>query len=512
MSEPTEDRVLADAGTPDPKRWLALVVVLFAAFMDLLDSTIVNVALPSIQRELGASYSQVQWVVAAYLLAFAVVLITGGRLGDIVGRRRMFLIGVTGFTVASIFCGFAATPEILIGARVLQGIMAACMVPQVLSIITATFPPAERGGALGAFGGIAGLATVGGPIVGAALTNADLFGLGWRAVFLINVPVGVILVVAALLVVRESRATDRPRLDIGGAALVSAGLLLLLFPLVEGRDLGWPAWLIVLAVCSVPVLALFVMQQKRRSAAGRDPLLPLQLFASRSFSAGLIANFIFFAVVTGHFLIYTIFLQEGLGYSVLAAGLTGLPWSFGTSFGAAFSATVLTAKLGRKVLVIGSVLLGLGLGGLALTVAVQGADVQPWPMLPALLVGGLGMGMIVAPILDFILSDVDSEQAGAGSGVVNTVQQIGGVVGIAVISTIFFGLLGPATTTATGDARVLAAASALERTIAVQIGLVVVVLLLVFLLPRRTSHSEDSWASGPAPVAGQGSVAGQVAR
>lgn len=449
MSKPSA--VTAPVAGADPKRKAALIVVLFAAFMDLLDSTIVNIAVPSIQQDLDTGYATVQWVVAAYLLSFAVLLILGGRLGDMYGRKRLFLVGVASFTLASALCGLVQDPQALILSRALQGASAALMVPQVLSIITAAFPPKERGAALGAFGGVAGLATVGGPIIGALLIDADVFGLGWRVIFLINIPVGIALFAAASAVIRESRSEHPIKLDLVGTVLVTTGLLLLLFPLVQGRELGWPTWAFVTMAASLPVLALFIAHQRRRGAKGRSSLVVPGLFRSRSFSAGLVANVVFFAVVIGHFLIFIIFLQTGLGFSVLRAGLTGLPWSFGVSFGAAFSATVLTAKLGRKVMVIGAVLLAVGMAGISLTIELRGDQIGSWSLLPALLVGGLGMGMIIAPILDFILADVPAEHAGSGSGVVNALQQVGGAVGIAVIGALFLGFLGGTADSAAKD-------------------------------------------------------------
>lgn len=448
MSKPSTPPAPAGA---DPKRKAALIVVLFAAFMDLLDSTIVNIAVPAIQADLETGYSTVQWVVAAYLLSFAVLLILGGRLGDMYGRKKIFLVGVAAFTASSALCGLVPDPNLLVFARALQGASAAMMVPQVLSIITAAFPPKERGAALGAFGGVAGLATVGGPIIGALLIDADLFGLGWRVIFLINIPVGIALFAAASAVVRESRSDKPIRLDVVGTVLVTAGLLMLLFPLVQGRELDWPAWTFLLMAASLPVLGLFLAHQRRRHARHGSALIVPGLFRSRSFSAGLVANVVFFAVVIGHFLIFIIFLQTGLGFSVLRAGLTGLPWSFGVSFGAAFSATVLTAKLGRKVMTIGAVLLAVGMAGISLTIELRGDEIGSWSLLPALLVGGLGMGMIIAPILDFILADVPAEHAGAGSGLVNALQQVGGAVGIAVVGAMFLAFLGGTAQSAAQD-------------------------------------------------------------
>ena len=243
----------ATASQADPRRWLTLVILLLAGFMNLLDVSIVNIAIPSIQRDLHASYADVQWALAGYTLAYALVLITGGRLGDTFGRKRLFLIGVASFTIMSALCGAATSPGMLIGCRVAQGAMGAIMVPQVLAVIQVIFPPRERIKALAGFGVTAGLGTVSGPLLGGLLIQHNLFGLGWRPIFLINVPVGVIAFAASAVLVRESKAANPPRLDPVGVGLISAALLLLLYPLVEGRQLGWPLWTYVSMALCVPV-------------------------------------------------------------------------------------------------------------------------------------------------------------------------------------------------------------------------------------------------------------------
>src|SRR6266568_3105735 len=285
---PTGTAAEATAAQLDPRRWLALGVVLIAVFMQLMDISIVNVAIPSIQRDLDASYSQVQWVLAGYQLAFAVVLITGGRLGDIYGRKRLFLIGVSGFTVASALCGFAQSPVMLVGSRFLQGAMGALMFPQALSVTQVEFPQRERGAAFGITGAVIGLATISGPLLGGLLISGNLFGLDWRPIFLVNLPLGVLAVVAAVVLLRESRAEGALRLDPGGVAIVSAALLLLIYPLVEGRDLGWPVWTFLLMAASVPLFALFVLYERRKTRKDNSPLVVLGLFGERAFVSGLL--------------------------------------------------------------------------------------------------------------------------------------------------------------------------------------------------------------------------------
>ncbi len=239
---PATPAELTSAPPLDTRRWLALAVVVSASFMAIFDQFVVNVAIPTMQRDLHASFAQIQFVIAGYALAYAVTLITGGRLGDIYGRKRLFMLGMAGFTLASALCGLAPGPELLVGARLVQGFGAALMSPQVLSIIQVTFPPEERSKALGVYGAVIGIASLAGQALGGFLIRADLFGLGWRIVFLINLPIGGAALIAARALVPETRSAAATRLDLGGVAIVTAGLFLLTFPLVEGRDAGWPVW------------------------------------------------------------------------------------------------------------------------------------------------------------------------------------------------------------------------------------------------------------------------------
>src|SRR6266571_3076278 len=398
---PTGTAAEATAAQLDPRRWLALGVVLIAVFMQLMDISIVNVAIQSIQRDLDASYSQVQWVLAGYQLAFAVVLITGGRLGDIYGRKRLFLIGVSGFTIASALCGFAQSPVMLVSSRFLQGAMGALMFPQALSVTQVEFPQRERGVAFGITGAVIGLATISGPLLGGLLIAGNLFGLDWRPIFLVNLPLGVLAVVAAVVLLRESRAEGALRLDPGGVAIVSVALLMLIYPLVEGRDLGWPAWTFLLMAASVPVFWMFALYERRKTRRDNSPLVVLSLFGERALVSGLLLNLVFFSGVAAFFLTFSLFLQIGLGFTALHSGLTTIPFSFGTAIGSAVSVR-LAPRLGRAI---------------------------------------LSLGCTIPPLLNVILAGISGRNAGSASGVLSTTQQVGGALGVAIIGVIFFGLL-----------------------------------------------------------------------
>ncbi|HEY2304997.1 MAG TPA: MFS transporter [Streptosporangiaceae bacterium] len=425
----------------DPRRWLTLTILLLAAFMNLLDVSIVNIAIPSIQRDLHASYADVQWALAGYTLAYALVLITGGRLGDIFGRKRMFLIGVSGFTIMSALCGAAQSPGQLIAFRVVQGAMGAIMVPQVLAVIQIIFPPRERIKALAGFGITAGLGTVSGPLLGGLLIQHNLFGLGWRPIFLINVPVGILAVIASAVLVRESRSPRPPRLDPIGVVLVSAALLLLLYPLVEGRELGWPGWTFVSMAASVPVFALFIWWEQVKTRRDGSPLVPLRLFSHREFSAGMAIAMTFFLGIASFALVLTLFLQTGLGFTPLHAGLSFLPFSLGVLVSSGAAAR-LAPRFGRGVTMAGALIIAAGMIGLIVAVHHYGAAVTTWELVPGLVGAGLGLGAVIAPLADIVLDRVPHQDAGSASGVFNTGLQVGNSIGIAVIGVIFFALIG----------------------------------------------------------------------
>lgn len=421
--------------------FVALGIVLIASFMVLLDISIVNVAIPSIQRDLHASYAQIQFVIAGYQLSYAVILITGGRLGDIVGRKLMFVTGVTGFTLASLLCGLAQSGEQIVGFRVLQGLMAALMYPQIFSIIQVAIPPQRRATAFGLFGATIGLATITGPLVGGLLIKANLGGTDWRPIFLINLPIGIGAVIAALIYLPESKAPNAPKLDLVGVAIVSLGLFLVTFPLVEGRDAGWPWWSYGMLLASLVVFAVFAVFERRRERDGKDPLVALSLFKNRSFMAGVVLYFVFFSALPALFLSLTLWLQIGLGFEPLKAGLTTIPFAVGSGIFSGVSARLIT-RAGRNLLSIGGVVLVVGVLAIMFTAHQVGPGLNGPELIPALFISGVGLGLVISPSVNFILAAVDTKDAGSASGLITTVQQMGGAMGIAIIGVIFFGLIG----------------------------------------------------------------------
>jgi EmrB/QacA subfamily drug resistance transporter len=424
-------------GADDPRRWIALGVLLLAAAMDLIDTTVAVLALPVIGDDLRAAEAALEWIIAAYALAFALGLITGGRLGDVVGRRRVFLIGLTGFTAASALCGLAPTASVLVAARAIQGAFAALIIPQVASIIAASFPPEDRAKAYGMMGAVAGLATVAGPLLSGALLELDLFS--WRPIFLINVPVGLGTIAAARAFVRESRSETPPRLDLAGAGLLTGALVLLLLPLVEGHQLGWPAWTFAALAASIPALGLFTVHQHRRERRGASPLVPPSLFRQRAFAGGTVATLAFFSGPPALLFVITITLQA-LGFSPLHAALTFVPLSL-ASVPAAGASVALAPRLGRRLTVGGALVVALGIAGLVLAVELAGTALTTWTLLPGMVITGLGLGLVAPTLLDVVLAGVDPRDAGAASGVRSTASQLGGAIGVALIGLIFYGSL-----------------------------------------------------------------------
>lgn len=491
----TETPLNSPAATADRRRWIALAIVMTATFMDLVDVTIVNIAIPSIQRDAGASVSHIQWITAGYALAFAAGLITGGRLGDIHGRKRLFLIGIGGFTLASALCGFAVNPEMLVASRILQGGMAALMVPQVLSIVHATFPAHERGKVFGLFGAVVGLGAVSGPLLGALLTEWNLFGLEWRPIFLINLPVGIAGLILGRRYIMESKAPQALKLDLVGVALVTLGLLMLLYPLTRGRELGWPMWGYVSMAGALAVFAALVAYEKRKTVRDGSPLVELSLFKVKSFAAGIAVQTVFGIVLGIFFLVWTFYMQTGLGWGELRAGLTGVPFSIAVSMAAGLSVQKLTPRFGRKVLQAGALLMAIGVLIYIWESERYGLSIAPWQMALPLVVMGVGMGLIVAPLTDAILSEVPREHAGSASGLISTVQQMGNALGLGLVSVVFFGTMSDHLPRAeVGAAFVDAFQNALIWVAAVMTA----IFLLMFALPKRPAQHVEGDETTPA--------------
>lgn len=415
-------------------RTLALVSLLLASTMELIDVTIVNVALPTIEGALGATGGLLQWVVAAYPLAFGISLITGARLGDRFGRRRLFVLGLIGFTIASAACGLAPSVEALVAFRAIQGIAAAAMVPQVLTSIQVMYAPHERGTAMGIFSALAGVAAVIGPILGAVLTETA----GWRWVFLVNVPVGVLALLAALRFVPESRAERASRIDLRGVAVLSAALLAVLYPLTMGHELGWPTWTYAVMLAGLVGLTLFVRAEHRHEQLGHDPLLATSLYRGRAFSGGTLTGALLFIAGTGYFLGGTLYFQLGLGWSVLKAGLVNIPFALICTVTAGAGAAVLLPRIGRKVLTMGALIMAAGAIVMALTVRGADATTSFWVFVPAIVLVGAGFGFVVSSTAPLALVAVDGRHAGAASGQFNTTGQLANALGAAAMGTIFF--------------------------------------------------------------------------
>jgi EmrB/QacA subfamily drug resistance transporter len=456
MTETTEAVSPTGSGTPsaptpapselDPRRWLALGSVMTALFMVLLDVSIVNVAVPAIRSNLSANNADIQFVVAGYGLAYAVMLITGGRLGDIFGRKKLFLIGMSGFVVASALCGLAQSALMLDISRVVQGVMAALMYPQVLSVIQVSFPPQERARVFGFVGAVIGIATITGPLVGGLIIRNDITGGSWRWIFLVNLPIGIASLIAATRLVTESKAPNAKRLDLVGVILSSAGILLLVYPLVEGQVAGWPAWTFICMGLSPFVLIAFILYE-RALPESRFPLVQLSLFRIRSFSVGVAISAVFIAGIPAFFFTFSLMLQVGLGYSALHAGLTTIPWSLASAVASAMSTRV-APRLGKWTIAIGSVFLVAGILGIMLTLHLRGTQVSSWDLIPSFLISGIGLGTVIAPLLNIILAGVPGRDAGSASGVLTTFQQLGGAIGVAVVGVVFFGLLSSRATAA----------------------------------------------------------------
>ena len=422
------------------KRTLALIIVSIGFIMDLLDSTIVNIAIPSIRVNLHATYSDIQWIIAGYTLSFAVLLVTGGRMGDVFGYKKLFMIGVGGFTLASLLSGVSQDPQMLIAARILQGSMAALMVPQVMSLMQVMYKPEERGPINGLFGGMAGVAATLGPIVGGLLIQANIANLDWRPIFLINVPIGLFGLFAAAKYLPNGKSPHPLKLDITGTLILVVALLLLIFPLIEGRELNWPIWTFIMMIASIPIFFVFNWWQKKKMEIDGSPLVLPSLMKKLAFKLGLGINTVFEMAMIGFFLTFGLFLQIGVLYSPLHAALTGIPLAIGISLTMGILGNKIS-KIGKNAVVFGTIIMATGLAITTYTFYHYTLHVHSWQLAPGLIVMGIGMGFVFGSLFGMVLNGVDSSHAGSASGTLNAVQQLGGAIGVAVIGVIFFGQL-----------------------------------------------------------------------
>lgn len=451
---------------PTVPGWAPLVVVLTGTFVTYLDFFIVNVALPSIHSELHAGPAALQSVVAGFALTFAAGLISGGRLGDMYGRRRIFGVGMALFTVTSAACGLAPNAEVLVVSRLLQGLSAALMTPQVLAILGTVYEGARRAKAFAKYGLTMGAAAVLGQVIGGSLIALDLAGSGWRSIFLINVPVGIAALAALRRTVPESHG-ERTSLDLVGTVLVTGAIAAVVLPLVEGREAGWPAWTWACFAAAPVLFASFVVHQWRRDGRGRAPLVRPAMFRGRRFTVGTLTGIAFGGVPASLFFVLALYLQEGRRLSALESGLVF------TAIGAGYFAAMLTAermatRLGRQLLAIGAVMVG---AGSLLLATVASAPIPA--LLPGLAVVGFGIGMVLVPLTATALADVAHTEAGAASGVLATSLQLGGALSVAAVGAVYYAALGHGVAGAYAESLVvLAVVTALTAG-------------LVQLLPRR---------------------------
>jgi MFS family permease len=427
--------------SPAHPSWAPLAVLMTGTFMFVLDFFILNVALPSIQHGLRAGESAIEWIVAGYALSTAVLLVTGGRLGDRFGRRRVFTLGMAIFTAASVGCALAPDPGLLVAARIVQGGGAALMAPNILSILGVVYTGPARVRAISVYGMVMGLAATAGQLIGGILIRADVAGLGWRAIFWINVPFGVAALIAAARLVPESRDGQGGRLDLTGVALITACLTAVVLPLVEGRQAGWPSWSWAALGAAVPLAAVFAVHQQRKAARGGAPLLSPRIFAAWPLRAGLLTQTVFWCQQAAGYLVLGLYLQQGRGLSALSAGAVFTVLAAGY-LATSFRAPALTMRFGRSVIAAGALIAAAGDAALWLATAHAGTSGPVTWLFPGLLLLGAGQGLCITPLTTTVLSHADPVTAGSVAGALSTAQQVGNSVGVAVTGVLFFGALG----------------------------------------------------------------------
>src|ERR1700749_2687086 len=477
---PTTSPSLAGARGPGPQpyrlRWVVASVVLAANVMDLLDATIVNVAAPSIHRDLGGGASTIQWLSAGYTLAFAVLLIAGARLGDILGRRRLFLVGSAGFPLFSAACAAAPAIGVLIACRALQGAFGVLMIPQGFGLMKEVFgDEAELNKALGLFGPATGGPMLAAPIIAGAVIDATFWGMGWRLVSLINVPIGVLVLPLAVRSLPRGGAS-RPgmKLDLGGVLLVGLALVAIIYPLIQGRADGWPAWSFAVLAAGAILLLVFVRYERHGQS---NPLIEPKLLANRTYLSGVAVVLALFGAFGGLLLCVSLYGQLGEGWSPIHAGLSLTPMVVGIMIGMTAS-FALVNRLGRHLLHIGIILIALGIADIALTLAGTGSA-STWDLVPGRALAGAGAGASFAQLFGFVLNSVNMNEVGSASGVLEATQQLSTSLGVAVLGTIFFSAF-----------KHHLATHALEITAWASLVPLVGAFLVVFQLPRQALAEE----------------------
>lgn len=465
-----------------PPSSLALFILLLGGFIAIFDLFVVNIAIASIQQELSTSFADIAFVIAGYELAFGVLLIAGSRLGDRHGRRRLFIFGMLGFSLSSLLCGIAPDANFLIAARLLQGSSGAILFPQIYALLRVIYDEKGRSRAFGLLGMTLGLAAIAGQVIGGFLVESNLFGLGWRVIFLINIPVGIVAMIGARSI-PESRDDRSPDIDWLGVILVSSGLLLLLLPLLEGPHLGWPLWTGCSIASGIVILGIFLAWQRRVTQQGGTPVISLTLFRHWAFSIGSLSVLLIYSTATSLFLCFALLLQSGLGLTPSAAGMLFAPCSVGF-IAASLLAPKLVTRFGNTMIALGTALYAVGIG--ALIMVAQGCSAQSevtlfiWP----LIVLGLGQGAAMTPMLNLVIGYVEEHHAGIAAGFISTMQQVGGAFGVSIAGIFFINIL----TRDTGSTTTTRYLEAFSGAMLYNLVAVIMAIVLITLLVRHKKH------------------------
>lgn len=467
--------------------WWAFAVVVVASVMDLLDSTITQTAGPAIRRELGGSFADLEWFTAIYTLTMSATLLLGGRLGDAFGRRRMLLLGMAGFIGASLTCALAPSAAWLIACRAVQGAFGALMVVQGFGLVRELFGDEGQQKAFGVFGPVMGLAAVLGPLIGGGLVNLDVLGSGWRAIFLVNIPLGLLALVAgARLLPRTEPAHPELRLDPASVLLAMAGGAALVYPLIEGRQQGWPPWAFGMLAGGAVLLAAFGVRQANRARRGRAPMVQPSILRRRPYVAGLAVVLGFIGAMGGMTLAFNVMFQAGLGYTPLGSGLATVAVPV-AAIGGSITSSMLLARIGRTTMHIGIGVMALGLLGVDLVLRAAGGGLSAWDTAAPLTLTGFGMGMVFVPMFDVILAGVAPHEIGSASGLLESVQQLAMSLGIALVGTVLFGGLA-------GGRPAPAFVGSASHALLLAVGLLGVAWMAVWWLPQhaRAAHSDPT--------------------